>query len=468
MRQSFLVAAVAAAALSIASGQSPGAESRPVIFENVNIIPMDSERAIERQTVLVRDGRIAQIGAAGKVKVPEGALRVSGLGKFLMPGLAEMHGHLPLPGASEESVESWFFLYVANGVTMVRGMVGNPINLEQRARIAAGRLLGPTLHVAGPAFTGRNAPTTAIAAQMVRDQKAAGYDLLKFLDSGITLEVYDAIAKTANEVHIPYAGHVPDLVGVEHAIEARQSTIEHLDHYIQAMEADNSPIRNADANTRAKQLPFHLDESKMAKLAQKTREAGVWNVPTMAVWEDFYSRDTGEELLKKKPELQYFSRTLVDQWVRGKDALLKPPVRGFMGFVPASETGDRVLEVRRKILKELHEAGARIALGTDSPQSFSVPGFSIHHEMPIMVACGFTPFEVLQSGTRAPAEYFGELAEFGTVEVGKRADLILLEANPLKDVGNISHRTGVMVRGRWLPEREIQERLKKIAAAAAK
>ncbi len=453
MRQSFLIAAVAAAALSIAGRPAPCAESRPVIFENVTVIPMDSERAIERQTVLVRDGRIAQIGTAGKVKVPEDALRVPGEGKFLMPGLAEMHGHLPLPGASEESVESWFFLYVANGVTMVRGMVGNPINLEQRARIAAGRLLGPTLHVAGPAFTGRNAPTPAIAAQMVRDQKAAGYDLLKFLDSGITLEVYDAIAKTANEAHIPYADHVPHMVGVEHAIEARQSSIEHLDHYIQAMEADNSPIRNADANTRAKQLPFHLDESKMAKLARKTREAGVWNVP---------------ELLKKKPELQYLSRTLVDQCVRGKDALLKPPVRAFMGFVPASETGDRVLEVRRKMLKELHEAGARIALGTDSPQSFSVPGFSIHYEMPIMVACGFTPFEVLQSGTRAPSEYFGELAEFGTVEVGKRADLILLEANPLKDVGAVSHRTGVMVRGRWLPEREIQERLKKIAAAAAK
>ena len=122
MRQSFLIAAVAAAALSIASRPAPGAESRPVIFENVNVIPMDSERAIERQTVLVRDGRIAQIGTAGKVKVPEGALRVPGEGKFLMPGLAEMHGHLPLPGASEESVESWFFLYVANGVTMVRGM----------------------------------------------------------------------------------------------------------------------------------------------------------------------------------------------------------------------------------------------------------------------------------------------------------------------------------------------------------
>jgi imidazolonepropionase-like amidohydrolase len=460
MRQPALIVVAAVTALSIASAQS-----RPVVFENVNIIPMDRDRVIARQTVVVRDGRIGQIGAAGKVKAPEGALRVSGEGKYLIPGLAEMHGHLPLAGAAQESVESWFFLYVANGVTSVRGMVGNPDNLQQRASIAAGRLLGPTLHVAGPAFTGINAPTPSVAAQMVRDQKNAGYDLLKFLDSGITVAVYDAIVKTANEVRIPYAGHVPDLVGVEHAIESRQSTIEHLDHYIQAMEADDSPIRNADAATRAKQLPFHLDESKMAKLARKTREAGVWNVPTMAVWEDFYSRDTGEELLKKKPELQYLSRTLVDQWIRGKNALLRPPLRGFMGFVPASETGDRVLEVRRKMLRALHEAGAKIALGTDSPQSFSVPGFSIHHEMPIMVACGFTPFEVLQSGTRAPAEYFGELGEFGTVEVGKRADLILLEANPLKDVANVSRRVGVMVRGRWLPEAEIQERLKKIAAS---
>ena len=146
MRQSFLITAVAAAALSIAGRPAPGAESRPVIFENVNVIPMDRERVIERQNVLVRDGRIAQIGAAGKVKVPSGALRVSGEGKFLMPGLAEMHGHLPLPGASEESVESWFFLYVANGVTMVRGMRGDTVNLAERADIAAGRLLGPTLY----------------------------------------------------------------------------------------------------------------------------------------------------------------------------------------------------------------------------------------------------------------------------------------------------------------------------------
>ena len=462
MRQSFLTAALVAGMLSAGAH----AADHPIVaFENVNVIPMDRERIVQRQTVIVRDGRIAEIGAAGKVKAPAGALRVAGEGKYLMPGLAEMHGHLPRAGATADVVESWFFLYVANGVTLVRGMVGDKLNLEERADVAAGRLLGPTLYVAGPPFTGLSAKTPAAAAQMVRDEKAAGYDLLKLLDSGLTREVYDTIAKTAREVNIPFAGHVPDQVGVVHAIESRQSTIEHLDHYLQAMEADDSPIRNADPKTRAMELPFHLDVRKMAKLARATREAGVWNVPTMAVWDRFYSKDDGETLRRQMPELRYLSRSLVDQWVRGKDATLGKP---YMWFVPASKSGDRVMEMRRKMLRALHDAGARVALGTDSPQSFSVPGFSIHREMPIMVECGFTPFEVLQSGTRAPAEYFGALSEFGTVEVGRRADLILLEANPLKDVANVARRAGVMVRGRWIPESEIQERLAKIAEAAAK
>jgi imidazolonepropionase-like amidohydrolase len=427
---------------------------------------MDRDRVLARQTVLVRDGRIAEIGSAGKVNIPSSALRVSGDGRYLMPGLAEMHGHLPTSSATPETIESWFFLYVANGVTTVRGMIGEPVNLEQRAAIASGRLLGPTLYVAGPAFTGETAKTAGMAEQRVRDEKAAGYDLLKILDSGLTRESYDAIARTAHQLQIPFVGHVPDLVGVEHAIEMRQSTIDHLDHYVHALEADDSPIRNADARTRAQELPFNVDERKMAVLARKTREAGVWNVPTMAVWVNFYSSDSGDVLRQKMPELKYLSHTLVEQWVRGKNALLNPPGRGFMGFVPGSRSGDRLLELRRKMLRALHDGGARVALGTDSPQSFSVPGFSIHREMPIMVASGFTPFEVLQSGTRAPAEYFGALSEFGTVEVGRRADLILLEANPLLDVGNVARRVGVMVRGRWLPEKEIQARLVEIAAAA--
>jgi len=138
----------------------------------------------------------------------------------------------------------------------------------------------------------------------------------------------------------------------------------------------------------------------------------------------------------------------------------------FMGLGVGSKAGARVIEVRKKMLKALHHAGARIALGTDSPQVFSVPGFSIHREMAAMAACGLTAFQVLQTGTRNVAGYFGALQEAGTVETGKHADLILLEANPLQNVANVARRAGVMVRGRWVPESEIQARLEKIAAAA--
>jgi imidazolonepropionase-like amidohydrolase len=139
-----------------------------------------------------------------------------------------------------------------------------------------------------------------------------------------------------------------------------------------------------------------------------------------------------------------------------------------MGLGVGGKTGPRVIELRRKILKGLRDAGAPIVLGTDSPQSFSVPGFSIHREMQVMAAAGLTPFEILQSGTRNVAVYFNTLAETGTIEQGKRADLILLEANPLQDIANVKRRLGVVVAGRWIPETEIQQRLEKLAAAAPK
>jgi hypothetical protein len=443
-----------------------GAAAQVIAFENVNVIPMDRNRVLERQTVVVRDGRISQIGRASRVKFPDGAVRVEASGKYLIPGLAEMHGHLPAPNASRELVEHILFLYVANGVTTVRGMQGNPAALERRAAVASGTLLGPRLYVAGLPFGG-NVKTIEIAEKMVRDQKAAGYDLLK-ISEGSSPPVYEAIAKTAAEVKIDFAGHVPNEVGVRRAIAVRQRSIDHLDNYLEGLEADDSPLRGADARTRARDLPFHVDERKIAELARLTREAGVWNAPTMALWEVFHSGETGEAIRDSMAEVRYMPRSTVDQWVKSKNALLQPGASVFMGFGVGSKTGPRVIELRRKMLKGLREAGARIILATDSPQVFSVPGFSIHREMRVMAEVGFTPFEILESGTRNVALYFGTVSETGTVEQGKGADLVLLEANPLEDISNVSRRAGVVVAGRWIPEREIQERLEKLAAAAAK
>jgi len=150
---------------------------------------------------------------------------------------------------------------------------------------------------------------------------------------------------------------------------------------------------------------------------------------------------------------------MVDGWVKQKDSRLPTALATILGFETRGKVGDRVIETRLRMLRVLHDARCKFLLGTDSPQVFSVPGFSIHREMPIWVKAGFRPYEVLEAGTRNVAEYFGAAAEFGTVAVGKRADLILLEANPLTDVGNAAKRAGVMVRGRWVTESEIQKRL---------
>jgi Amidohydrolase family len=429
---------------------SPGAQL--VAFEHANVIPMDRERVLENQTVVVRDGKIADMGPAARMKVPQGATRIEAKGKYLIPGLTEMHGHLPGGPQSIGEAEQVLFLYVSNGVTTVRGMLGTPENLRQRDEINAGRLLGPRLFVAGPPFNGQTASTVEEARREVREQKQAGYDHLKIL-GGMRPEVYDAIAETAKQGNISFVGHVPPEVGAFHSMEAGQKSIDHMDGYLETLGPGIDSI----------------DESKIPALVSAAVKSGVWTVPTMAVWDNFYSNETGDQFRERLPELKYLPKSHVNGWVQSKNRTVQMAAqrKGGGGFGRGGQPGERVMVVRRRMLRALHEGGAKIAFGTDAPQLFNVPGFSIHHEMPIMVQCGFTPFEVLQSATVNPAEYWGIQDEAGTIAKGKRADLVLLEANPLDSVANVAKRAGVMVHGRWLPESEIQARLAKYAEQSA-
>ncbi len=235
-------------------------------------------------------------------------------------------------------------------------------------------------------------------------------------------------------------------------------TVEHLDGYLEALEADDSPIRNADPQTRAQKLPFHLDEQKIPALVQATREAGAWNVPTMALWQTFIG-DESAESLSQRAEMKYLPPQMIKQWVTQRTNQLKN------ANDPAA--GARVLEIRNRMLKALQNGGAKIMLGSDAPQLFSVPGFSLHREMQAMIKAGLTPYQVLESGTRNPAVYLKATDDFGTVESGRRADLILLNDNPLKDVAALSNRAGVMVGGLWIAESEIRKKLDEIAAMYA-
>jgi imidazolonepropionase-like amidohydrolase len=444
-------------------GGEPGADAGPVTaFVGVTVIPMDGERVVPGQTVVVRGGRISEMGSMMEVDVPAGATQVDGRGKFLMPGVAEMHGHYPNPEQAEFT-EAVLFLYVANGVTLVRGMQGNASHLPLRDAIEAGEIVGPRLFVCAPSMSGNSVQTVADAERLVREAQAAGFDHLK-VHEGLTPEVYAAIASTANEVGITFSGHVSNLVGLYSALQQGQTTIDHLDNFIEAMIDDREAVEAAGLFDLPA-LVSQIDESKIGEVVAATVEAGAGVVPTEVLWETFLGGRTGEEMIATRPELRY--------WLpEGRQGLGQGVTQWSeqagqrRAALPSPDAGQPVIELRRRLIRELHDAGVPVLLGTDSPQVFSVPGFSIHHEMRVMVESGLTPYEVLHSGTKAVADFYGA-GDFGTVAPGQRADLVLLNANPLEDVTNFADNAGVMANGRWIPRAEIDARLAEIEAMMA-
>jgi imidazolonepropionase-like amidohydrolase len=408
-------------------------------FEGVHVVPMDRERILDSQTVVVRGERIAEIGPTGGVRVPAGALHIDGRGKYLMPGIAEMHAHVPARG--DPALETIMALYVLKGATTIRAMNGTPDQLDYRRRIAAGEMLGPTLFAVGPPFSGNTTHGPEDARGQVREYHAAGFDVLKIYP-GLSRAEYDAILSTARELHMPVSGHVPSSVGIRHAIQSGQS-IEHLDGYLEDIGSDRGRI---------------------PELVRMTREAGIWNTPTMDVWKTLLGLRDADSLLRERSEVQYLPRKTVGQWTgRVRDLRRKSPVRGALELIGLRASAAEVAALRDSLLLALYDGGAKLLLGSDSPQAFCVPGFSLEHEMEAMVSAGLPTWAVLLAATRNPAEYFGRLEEFGTIEAGKRADLILIDGNPLADIRNVHRQSGVMVRGRWLPADEISRRLGEIA-----
>ncbi len=406
-------------------------------FVNVTVIPMTGEGVLAHQTVVVEGDRIVAIGPVDDVSVPRSATRIDGEGKFLIPGLSEMHGHIPPPTQSAQNIENVLFLYVANGITTVRGMLGYENQLDLKVRAFNGEIVSPNLYLAGPSFNGNSVNSPEQAIQRVRAQVTEGWDLLK-IHPGLTIEEYDAMAETAREQGIRFGGHVPADVGLVHAIEMGQETFDHLDGFVEYVVDDAG----------------YIDENRLTDIVKRSKEAGAWVVPTMVLWETILG--VGDlEAMKEFPELQYVSPRSVQGWVNAFEQRVSNP-----DFDPTYM--NNIADARMRILSELHKAGVRVLMGTDAPQQFSVPGFSLHREMEKMIEAGMSPYEVLKSGSTNVGRYFENEDDFGTIEIGQRADLVLLNANPLDSVRNISNRSGVMVKGRWLTEENIQLRLNEI------
>lgn len=420
-------------------------------FTNVNVIPMDRDTILENMTVMVAGDRIKLILPAAEAMLPEGTREIDGKGKYLMPGLAEMHGHIP---GQDQSLyaENVLFLYIANGVTTVRNMLGNAYHLELRERVNNNEIPGPTIFAASPWLAGETINSPEAAENIVRERKSEGFDLLKI--GSLDLESYKQMARTAHEINMPFGGHVPEAVGLTGALEARQTSIDHYDRYVEFLVPSDAK-KGRSTGFFGSGIIDLVDKDRINEAIKMTLKAGTWNVPTLSLIEHLANEESAEEMITR-PEMRYMPQTVLDGWVKFKNDYSTRD-----DFQP--EATAALVQLRRELTKKLHDAGAGIVLGSDAPQFFNVPGFSIHHELLMMVESGLTPYEVLVTGTRNAAEYFGTPEEFGTVQQGRRADLILLNSNPLEDISKVQDRAGIMVRGTWYPEEKIQEKLEEIA-----
>lgn len=436
----------------------PAAAPGTIAFVDVSVLPMDREGVLEGQTVVVVDGVITEIGPADEIEVGSGATLIDGSGRYLMPGLAEMHAHVP-PGANppRDAVEDILFLYVANGITTIRGMLGSAYQIPLADELERGQVLGPTFYVAAPSLNGNTAPTPEAAERLIREHAAAGYDLQK-IHPGVPLAAWDRMVQVAAEVGLTFGGHVPVDVGLTHAMVTGMSTVDHLDGYVEAVAPPSvfSQV-NAGQINLAGLVGTGVDQRRIADIVQLTVDEDVYVVPTMYLWENLYGTTDPEPFLTL-PEMRYVSEAQKNAWRNQASG----------GPAGTPEELEAFFELRKQLLRELANAGAGILMGTDSPQLFNVPGFALHREIALMSESGMTNHQVLLSGTatvgRYVREHLGLDETFGLVAPGHRADLVLLGSNPLDDLGNLTDRVGVMVRGRWVPREEIDAGLAALAA----
>ena len=415
------------------------ANAKTTVFTNVSIVDIDGSTPKGKQTVVIEDDRITAIGQT--TKIPHGSQIIDASGKYMLPGFAEMHGHIPQQTAGEQAIKDTLFMYVANGVTTVRGMLGGIGQLDLREKASSGEIVSPTLYLAGPSFSGGSINSVEQARVKVERQKKQGWDLLK-IHPGLTLEQYQAMASKANELGLEFGGHVPAEVGLDHILKHKQRTVDHLDGYVAYLGGESTPI----------------SEEQLLKVAKRTKEAGVGMVPTMALWRSLLNA-SDLETLQSQPELKYMPKTTVDGWTNYYKA---PRTTDFL----RSDEPKVRNENRMRLLKAMDSVGVEILFGTDSPQVFSVPGFSIHREIDAMQEAGMSNKAILKSATVAAGDYFDDKDKFGTIKVGYRADIILVDDNPVTNMDTLQTPVGVMAQGRWYSKGDIDKELEAIAKRA--
>ncbi len=417
----------------------PSAPSRPpIVFVHANVVPMDGDRVLRDQTVVVSGGRIAAVGPAGTTPIPRGARVIDAAGRYLSPGLADMHVHVYAPQE--------LTLYVVNGVTTVFNLNGRPAYLGWRRRIAEGELLGPAIYSAGPTFDHPRTPAEAVAE--VDRQAAAGWDAVKIYNQ-VSAAEYPALTAEAKAKGLVLVGHVAREPGFAATLSAGQS-IAHAEEYVYTFFNDDPDPKN--------EVVHPLDTAKIPQAVALTREAGISVIPTLVAFHNIVRQATDVKAYLRNPDL-----ALMPPFMRVR---LEPDVNTYANrWTPDKFPGLAVsYEFQRQLVKALSDGGVPILAGTDASW-LGVPGFSLLEEVENFQDLGLTPYAALKTATVDPAKLLRREGEFGTITVGKRADLILTRQNPLEDVRRLRQPDGVMANGRWIDAAERRRLLEGMPAS---
>lgn len=461
---SLLLAIIASATILIAAATP----ERTLAFTHVNLIDATGTPVQPDMTVIIVGQRIVSIEKSATAKIPGSAQVVAGQGKYLIPGLWDMHVHEIFGDWLPENEKIIPLLFVANGITGVRDMGGDLEPLKKwRARAASGDMIGPRMVIAGPMLDGpvprfpSSAPIkdAADGRRVVDELKRDGADFIK-IQSFIPRDGYFAAAAEAKKLGIVFAGHVPDAVRAVEASNAGQKSIEHLTGVFEGCSTIEDELMKAPRGPGRGRFLSTYDPAKAKALIALFLKNRTWQVPTL-YWE------RGEWLIEQTNSgTDPLAKYAPASWKEGTWPMFTKDILASWSTDPLSDR-EKFFDAELKMVNEMNKAGVPILAGTDTAAGVRVyPGFSLHQELELIASAGLTNMQTLQTATRNAGEYLG-LADTGTIEKGKRADLVLLDANPLEKIGNTKTIRSVVLGGRYFSRADLDDLLHEVEAAAA-
>jgi hypothetical protein len=400
---------------------------------------------LRSQSIIVTDGVVTAVDFATKLAAPRGARVIDGRGRFVLPGLVDMHAHLQQgQGTMDDAAGRQLALYIAYGVTTIRILAGPPTSLALRDSTARGRIIGPRIIAFSPSINGNTLRRANSADSMIAAFKAAGFEGLK-THGGFDATTYDSVVAAAKRYGLKLSGHVTPGYGLRRAMEAGQQ-IEHLDGFFQQL------LNPMYAGPALGQIVFDsaalaaIDTTHIRPLAAEFAARGLWNGPTLALFETVANDSTADDLLARD-NMKFVAPNVAAAWAAQR--------RQQQAAAPPLALRQRFIDLRRRIVRALDAEGAKLLVGSDSPQAFMTPGDAVHRELEAFVAAGLSPYRALLAATRNPAEYIRNRYD-GTVAVGRPADLVMIEGNPLVHISNTRRVVGTMVGGRWYDSTAIE------------